>query len=82
MGCGWLELPLAEQLAELGYEVKGSTASKERLDLPAGRGLESPAFHETGGVLNYPENTSYAVSTTTLQPRDSKRLMVLRTMAS
>ncbi len=40
LGCGWLGLPLAERLLELGYRVKGSTRSEERLDLLAARGVE------------------------------------------
>ncbi|GAB3814760.1 hypothetical protein GCM10028895_08160 [Pontibacter rugosus] len=33
MGCGWLGLPLAEQLVKQGYTVKGSTttAAKQAL---------------------------------------------------
>lgn len=32
VGCGWLGLPLAKQLIEVGYKVKGSTTRIERLD--------------------------------------------------
>lgn len=32
LGCGWLGLPLAQTLAKLGYQVKGSTTSIEKLD--------------------------------------------------
>lgn len=40
LGCGWLGLPLAARLVELGYEVKGSTTSRQRLDLLADCGIE------------------------------------------
>ncbi|MBD1396207.1 SDR family oxidoreductase [Pontibacter sp. JH31] len=32
MGCGWLGLPLARRFAQLGYRVKGSTTTPEKLD--------------------------------------------------
>ncbi len=31
IGCGWLGMPLAEQLLEIGHAVKGSTTSAEKL---------------------------------------------------
>lgn len=31
LGCGWFGLPLAKQLVQSGYEVKGSTTTKEKL---------------------------------------------------
>ena len=33
LGCGWLGLPLAEQLATAGYQVAGSTTTPEKLAL-------------------------------------------------
>ncbi|MFT5753157.1 MAG: nucleoside-diphosphate-sugar epimerase [Flavobacterium sp.] len=33
LGIGWLGLPLAKKLIETGYDVKGSTTSKSKLDL-------------------------------------------------
>lgn len=33
LGCGWLGLPLAENLRDSGHTVKGSTTSAEKLDL-------------------------------------------------
>ncbi len=33
LGCGWLGMPLAEHLVELGYEVNGSTTSLAKLNL-------------------------------------------------
>ncbi len=47
LGCGWLGLPLADRLVQLGYMVKGSTRSRQRLDLLAGRGIE-PFLVEIG----------------------------------
>ncbi|SEQ20117.1 Rossmann-fold NAD(P)-binding domain-containing protein [Flavobacterium urocaniciphilum] len=31
LGCGWLGLPLAKKLIEIGFEVKGSTTSENKL---------------------------------------------------
>lgn len=33
LGIGWLGFPLAKKLIEIGYEVKGSTTSENKLDL-------------------------------------------------
>lgn len=33
LGCGWLGLDLGKRLVKLGYAVKGSTTSKDRIDL-------------------------------------------------
>jgi nucleoside-diphosphate-sugar epimerase len=33
LGCGWLGFPLAKKLIEIGFEVKGSTTSENKLDL-------------------------------------------------
>lgn len=35
LGCGWFGFAFAKKLVELGYEVKGSTTSPEKLDLLA-----------------------------------------------
>ncbi len=40
LGCGWLGLPLAEQLLQAGYRVKGSTTAKNNLALFESRGIE------------------------------------------
>lgn len=40
IGCGWLGLPLAKQLTEKGYVVKGSTTSVEKLSLLKNYGIE------------------------------------------
>jgi nucleoside-diphosphate-sugar epimerase len=32
LGCGWLGLPLAKSLVDLGYEVKGSTTTLDKVD--------------------------------------------------
>lgn len=39
LGCGWLGLPLAEQLLEKGYSVKGSTTTTEKLQLLTEKGI-------------------------------------------
>ena len=31
LGCGWLGFPLAKKLIEIGFEVKGSTTSENKL---------------------------------------------------
>ncbi|WP_422106792.1 NAD(P)H-binding protein [Winogradskyella sp.] len=40
IGCGWLGLPLAKTLISHGYKVKGSTTSKDKLDLLAQAGID------------------------------------------
>ena len=35
IGLGWLGLPLADHLIEQGYQVLGSTTSKEKSDFEA-----------------------------------------------
>lgn len=37
LGCGWLGLPLAEHFRDNGYTVKGTTTSKEKLELLSGK---------------------------------------------
>jgi len=39
LGCGWLGLPLAEQLVKSGYRVNGSTRTKEDLSILEGKGI-------------------------------------------
>ncbi|MEJ8801817.1 SDR family oxidoreductase [Pontibacter sp. H249] len=39
LGCGWLGLPLAEQLVKAGYTVKGSTTSPGKLELLEQKGI-------------------------------------------
>jgi nucleoside-diphosphate-sugar epimerase len=41
LGAGWLGLPLAERLLELGYRVKASTTSPEKILLLQQKGLEA-----------------------------------------
>jgi len=40
MGCGWLGLPLARRFTQLGYTVKGSTTSQEKVSALEGFGIE------------------------------------------
>lgn len=37
LGCGWLGLPLAEHLRDNGHTIKGSTTSREKLELLSGK---------------------------------------------
>lgn len=39
LGCGWLGLPLAEQLRDNGHLVRGSTTSPEKLELLKGKNI-------------------------------------------
>lgn len=39
LGCGWLGLPLAEQLRDNGHLIKGSTTSPEKLELLKGKDI-------------------------------------------
>lgn len=41
LGCGWLGLPLAEQLLAEGYSVKGSTTRAEKLPVLTEKGINS-----------------------------------------
>ena len=43
IGCGWLGFPLAKHLIRLGYHIKGSTTSKDKLTKLESEGIE--AFH-------------------------------------
>jgi nucleoside-diphosphate-sugar epimerase len=40
LGCGWLGLPLAKELIEEGYKIKGSTTSKDKLNELSNAGIE------------------------------------------
>jgi len=40
LGCGWLGLPLGEHLKSIGYSVKGSTTSRNKLSLIENAGIE------------------------------------------
>lgn len=40
LGCGWLGLPLAQKLVKSGYNIKGSTTSKEKLSQLEEVGIE------------------------------------------
>ncbi len=39
MGCGWLGFPLAEKLVETGWTVKGSTTTKDKIQLMEQAGI-------------------------------------------
>lgn len=45
LGCGWLGLPLAEQLLKRGFNVKGSTTTSSKLDVLDKKNIE-PFFLE------------------------------------
>ncbi|PRX57268.1 SDR family oxidoreductase [Flagellimonas meridianipacifica] len=40
LGCGWLGLPLAQKLVELGYKVFGTTTSASKMELLKQSGIE------------------------------------------
>ena len=40
LGCGWLGFPLAKKLIEIGFEVKGSTTSENKLALLKSNNIE------------------------------------------
>lgn len=40
LGCGWLGLPLAESLGKSGHTVKGSTTTKDKIELLKGKNIE------------------------------------------
>jgi len=43
MGCGWLGLPLAEELVKQSYKVSGTTTSSDKMELLEKKGIQ--AFH-------------------------------------
>ena len=45
LGCGWLGLPLAEKLVQLGFQVKGSTTTPAKLNTLAATGLQPYLIH-------------------------------------
>jgi len=67
VGCGWLGLPLAKRLVDVGWHVSGSTTSAEKremlsnagiepylLELPDGKIDKSPLFQSETYVINIP----------------------------
>jgi nucleoside-diphosphate-sugar epimerase len=40
LGCGWLGFPLAKKLIEIGFEVKGSTTSENKLNILKSNNIE------------------------------------------
>ena len=40
IGCGWLGLPLAKMFVSNNYKVKGSTTSKEKIEILKKEGIE------------------------------------------
>ncbi|WP_181306387.1 SDR family oxidoreductase [Rufibacter sp. XAAS-G3-1] len=51
MGCGWLGLPLAQELVKLGFRVKGSTTTPGKMALLRAKGIEP-------FLLSFPENST------------------------
>ena len=49
MGCGWLGFPLAQRLHSLGYQIKGSTTTEEKVKLLSQNGIE-------GFLIRLPED--------------------------
>ena len=45
LGCGWLGRPLANQFLNLGYEVKGSTTSIDKLEILKSEGVYPYLIH-------------------------------------
>lgn len=45
LGCGWLGLPLASNLVDEGYTVKGSTTTKDKLEKIRDEGIEPYLLH-------------------------------------
>ena len=41
IGCGWLGLPLAKELISNNYKVKGSTTTKEKLEILKNEGIDA-----------------------------------------
>lgn len=52
LGCGWLGLPLAKQLVQKGFTVKGSTTSSDKLELLKSLGILPFSINITAGEIN------------------------------
>ncbi|WP_430614555.1 SDR family oxidoreductase [Flavobacterium sp. JP2137] len=55
LGCGWLGFPLAQQLKQAGYQVKGSTTTPSKLSLLEESGIDAYLIDLEAAVLD--ENT-------------------------
>ena len=79
LGCGWLGLPLAERLLELGYKVKGSTRSEERLDLLADSGV-APFLIDIGrpseSIRSLLESPILIIDTPSKNLQDYQKLLI------
>ncbi len=51
IGCGWLGLPLAKQLHELGYTIKGSTTSSSKVDILKSNGVSPYVITLDNGTI-------------------------------
>lgn len=56
VGCGWLGIPLAKNVIDKGYQVKGTTTRSEKLDTLNALGIEAyqlkfPDVHEVNDAL-------------------------------
>ncbi|MEL7146199.1 MAG: SDR family oxidoreductase [Bacteroidota bacterium] len=52
LGCGWLGMPLAEHLTKVGYKVKGSTTSTDKLPSIKAAGVEAYLIKLDGSKIN------------------------------
>lgn len=52
LGCGWLGLPLARTLAAHGFSIKGSTTSREKLDVLAASGIDPFLITLSAGAVS------------------------------
>lgn len=58
LGCGWLGLPLAVQLIEKGYIIKGATTRPEKTDLLREKGIE-PFLIQLNPAINQDHSPSF-----------------------
>ncbi len=78
LGCGWLGLPLAEQLVKLNYDVKGSTTSDRRLDLLARGGIDPYLVdigHISENIHRFLESPTLIIDIPTSNSRDYQELL-------
>ena len=66
LGCGWLGLPLAKQLVQKGFAVKGSTTSSDKLELLKSLGIlpfsiNITAEEITGSTEDFLENSEILI---------------------
>ena len=59
IGCGWLGLPLAKQMVEDNWIVKGTTTSTEKIDVLTGAGISATVLKLEGSQLSVSDQSIF-----------------------